>query len=700
MAQTKEEALASRIVNFNINQLSFQLGQAPMEKTSAAQTAPLSFAIPLPDGKTENFNVVESPIMHPDFMTLHPDFKSYAVQSAVNPQVSGRISITPYGFNAVILSSEGVVHIRPLNLLSPIAHEVTLSKMDEALECSVSDELTSIQLNQAATQAVANGTTKRTFTLAIVGTGEFHDANGGSVAAARAVAMTSVNGIQAIFERELSVAFTLLTPHIYTDATTDPFNPGLNRVQEAAQAVEANFSGQGYDLGHVFHDQDQGNGELNTGGVAGLGVVCSNAAEGTGFRKAGGWSSSFDNVTPGWISLATHEFGHQFDMPHTFNGNGDNCTAPNHPLSTAYEIGSGTTIMSYQGICAAQYNIPSGGLADHYFHANSLDRAVTYMNTQTCHAGVASGNAPPVVTADICNTGPYTIPTGTPFRLTGAGVDGDGDQIYFCWEQYDEDGAGVRPTHGFIGAQAAVSTIAPLFRSFPPTTSPSRTFPNIELVKTGQYASSFEPLPTVARTLNFRLTGRDWKAGGGGIDCKTLAVTVGNSGPLSVTAPNGGENLTAGNATNVTWNVNGTDTYSGTVNIRLSIDGGTTYPYTLATATDNDGTDNVTIPAGVANTTAARVMVESAANTCVVFFDISDNNFTITSPCLAATSNICPTTAVNLAMGNGGLNLNMNQYFGGEITTKNFTITNASPTGPLANSTVAGGNTCQTPWGT
>ena len=311
---------------------------------------------------------------------------------------------------------------------------------------------------------------------------------------------------------------------------------------------------------------------------------------------------------------------------------------------------------------------------------------------------------PPVITIDACNNGPYSIPVGTPFRLTGAGTDADGDQIYYSWEQYDEDGQaddqgnGGDPTHGFIGAQAAASTIAPLFRSYPPTTNPSRSFPSIDLIRVNQYASSFEPLPTVARTLNFRLTGRDRKAGGGGIDYKSLAVTVNASGPLTVTAPNGDVNLTAGNATTVTWS-NNTNALSATVNIRLSIDGGSTYPYTLVSATPNDGSQSVTIPAGVANTTSARIMVESASNTCVVFFDISNADFTITSNCQAATTNVCPTTAVNLATGNGGLNLTMNQYYGGSVNIINWNITAASPTGELANATLPNGQSCRTGWG-
>jgi hypothetical protein len=62
----------------------------------------------------------------------------------------------------------------------------------------------------------------------------------------------------------------------------------------------------------------------------------------------------------------------------------------------------------------------------------------------------------------------------------------------------------------------------------------------------------------------------------------------------------------------------------GAVDIQLSTDGGLSFPFVLAGATPNDGSEAITVPAVA--TTTARVKVQCAT---VPFFDISNVNFTI-----------------------------------------------------------------------
>jgi Metallo-peptidase family M12B Reprolysin-like/Secretion system C-terminal sorting domain len=711
-----------RDVTFDLPTLVNTLAKAPMENTPAAANTPLYFDLPMPSGGERRFSVVESPIMSADFAALYPTFKTYAVVATDNPRVTGRLTLTPYGFHAYIHLETGKMGIRPRDLLNPKIHQVYSGEgesIENASRCAP-HEAEMPPLRAAAASAVAvtnafsNGATRRNYRFAIVTTGEFTASNGGTVGAATSVVTASVNAIQSIYDRELSVRFTLLIPFIYTDASTDPFTrdaggggAGDSRPNQAAEAVQMNFAVGNYDIGHVLHNSTTGN--FSGGGVAALGAVCSNGtffatATGssnpnepdglTGYDKAAGWSGSFENTSNGWYSLFAHEIGHMFSMNHTFNGSGSSCTAGNISSTTAYEIASGSGIMSYKGICSAAQNIPSNGAADNYFHTNSLESAVSFMGTINCQTSTATGNTPPVVNANPCG-GNYTIPVGTPFTLTGSGSDANGDVVYYAWEQYDEDGAG-SPTQGFIGATAAASAIAPLFRNYPPSTTPSRTFPALSAIVSNGYATDFEPLPTVARTLNFRLTGRDFNANGGGIHCSAIAVTVSAAGgAFSVNAPNGGEIIAAGGNTTVTWTTN-TTAFSTNVNIKMSTDGGFTYPYILASNVSNaTGSQSVTLPAGVTATTTARIMVESADNTCVRFFDISNANFTVTSSCLAAGNTICDAAIASFTLGNAALNLDLSKVFTTTTTTSQIvTVNGTDPINNRAMKDAINGTTC------
>jgi subtilisin-like proprotein convertase family protein len=105
-----------------------------------------------------------------------------------------------------------------------------------------------------------------------------------------------------------------------------------------------------------------------------------------------------------------------------------------------------------------------------------------------------------------------------------------------------------------------------------------------------------------------------------------------NSGPFLVTNPNVASVIwTEGGVATVAWDVAGTTlapVSCAKVDILLSIDGGFTYPYTLATNVDNDGNHTVLVPVGSATNTA-RVRVKAANN---IFFDISNFNFKIQAP--------------------------------------------------------------------
>ncbi len=137
--------------------------------------------------------------------------------------------------------------------------------------------------------------------------------------------------------------------------------------------------------------------------------------------------------------------------------------------------------------------------------------------------------------------------------------------------------------------------------------------------------------------MNFRLTARDNRSGGGGVnDDATTVIVSDGAGPFRVTAPNTGESLAQGSEQTVTWDVASTDqapVSCATVDILLSADGGLTYPTILAAGVANSGSESVTLP-NAANF-AARIQVRCASN---IFFDISDVDFGIGVPAVAITA--------------------------------------------------------------
>ena len=276
-----------------------------------------------------------------------------------------------------------------------------------------------------------------------------------------------------------------------------------------------------------------------------------------------------------------------------------------------------------------------------------------------------TGNAAPAVTVAAAS---YTIPIRTPFALTGSATDADaGDVVTYMWEQNDRGNAAT----SLVGN---IKTTGPLFRQFgerslsaldpltyaPPgqnatTTNPTRVFPDMLQVlanntnaetgacpvaaspPTGPQIDCFsEFLPTIdyagmagvnasPARLNFKLTARD---GQGGVNsAATQLVLAPGAGPFLVTSPNTAVTLDGFSTQTVTWNVantNAAPVNTANVRITLSVDGGATWPFTLAANAANSGSQSVLMPN--VGSTLARVRVEAVGN---VFFDLSNANFTI-----------------------------------------------------------------------
>lgn len=623
-----------RTLRADLKDLKSLLATAPLE---GSQTSPALLSLPFPDGSFQTFSIVESPIMAPALAVKFPEIKTYIGQGIEDGTATVRLDMTPKGFHAMILRSGGSIFIDPYssenqihylsyfkqdfhkNLSSPIEE---LPPIDASLENQLGESINSGTSNGMVT--MAGDCQLRTYRLALACTGEYATFHGGTVAAVMAAFTTSMNRVNGLYEREVAVRMEMVANNdllIQLNAGTDPYtnNNGGTMLGENIATVDAIIGSGNYDIGHVF--------STGGGGVAYLNSPCNNAI------KAGGVTGLPAPVgDPFDIDYVCHEMGHQFGGNHTQN-NACNRSA------ASYEPGSASTIMGYAGICAP--NVQNN--SDDYFHAISIQEIqanITTGTSSTCPVVTALANTAPVAAGGL----DYTLPVSTPFALTASAIDPDPDVLTYCWEQFNNDVAVMPP--------AATSIAGPNFRTFDPTTDPVRYFPRLaDLVN--NVVPVWEVLPSVSRTMDFRITVRDNVAGGACTGEDDILLTFSDAaGPFVILSPNTFLTWIVTGTETVTWDVANTDAAPvscANVDILLSLDGGFTYPVVLATNVPNDGAHPITVPNNI--TATARVKVVCSDN---IFYDISDTDFEIVAPTIPDFSIVANPTAQTVCGGSNG----------------------------------------------
>lgn len=597
---------------------------------------PSDLVISLPDanGQLSTYWVYNNAAMETELAENVQNIRSLKAVDTKNSGNSVSISISDiFGFHAMGMKTDGSVfymdnYTNDLNNVI-VYQRNSLELPKNNFTClvpgdSFDDAITTFE---TPIQTLSLDNKRRTYRLALACTIEyaaFHlnnapagtpsttvDQKKNIVLAAMNVTLTRLNQI---FERELNVHLNLIANNkniIFITSDNFSNNDEFSLIDESQDVIDNVIGTGNYDIGHTF--------STGQGGLAQLGSACSP------WSKASGITGSPAPVGDAYdVDYVAHEMGHQFGANHTQN---NNCQRNS---TTAVETGSGSTIMSYAGICAP--NVQSN--VDAYYHYVSIREMQTFLLSATCAQQTTVTNSPPIVTALTAQTIPY----GTPFILSTTATDPNtADQLTYTFEQVN--------TQSAIQPPVATATAGPAFRSVAPSTNNFRSFPNMSTVldgtsnSNGIVSSEWERLATVGRTYSFVATVRDNNANGARVVyTQPVTITAANTGPFVITAPNNNPSTTEpvwfmGSSKTITWNVAGTtanNINTTDVNILVSTDNGLTYS-TLATNVPNNGSATVTVPTNLTSTYDARIKIEAVGN---IFYTVS-KKFTLWDPNLS-----------------------------------------------------------------
>ena len=584
-----------------------------------------SVIIDIPTGNgIERFSVNSFPVMEESLANRY-QLGSYIGVGVDDPSKHIRFSIAPNDFQSMIISNGKYEFIQPASVDKTFYSIHSKKAKEGGFMCGTAEDAESIEhLNNLASKGSASkaGNKKfHTLRLAISVTGEYGNYYGSVAGALTQInaTMTRVNGV---FEQEFNLHLNMIDAPglIFTNASTDPYSAANrmcnwnNELMNVLHGGNYGVTDNDFDIGHLF-------GRSGGGGNAGcIGCIGSNDTTTVSISSSPGCNYSY--ITPrnykgsGFTSPASgppsgdtfdidyvaHEFGHQLGGNHTFSFS--------ESTGVNVEPGSGSTIMGYAGITGDNTDVQKN--SDPYFHTVTIDQIQTNLASKTVDVETNIDNNPPVVTAMTGTT--YTIPLNTAFVLTGSASDEDGDVLSYCWEEVDSsnlnNGTGKAAGTGDGALVIGTTTRGSSFRSYPPTSSPTRYFPKLSTVLAGstRNLNDFESTSSVTRNTTatmtkFRLTVRDNRGANTQTAYTTQNINVGPAAAFTVNTTS----LLPGQNNNIVWTVSGTTAapYNvANVKIDYTTDAtGATGWVTLSESTPNSGSTNVFIPESLSNKT-------------------------------------------------------------------------------------------------
>ncbi len=594
--------------------------------------------LPLPNGTFRTFKIWRTSLLPRQLADKYPELETYNGVAVDNPNVTAKLDFTVYGFHAMIFDGVDISFVDPYSNFRDGYYTVHYKRdeqrqQDFKMNCLLHfdsaniDNILPVQKSSSGgLQHISNGYVFRSYRLALSCDHQYAQAVTGISNPSKAQVLskmtTTLNRVNGIYERELSLNMVFVPNEdtlIFPSEMGDPFsktNDDASGSLAMNQIIVDSFIGNSnYDIGHIF--------TTGAGGLSQLGVVC-----GTKLKAQSVTGSSMPTGDGFDVDYVAHEIGHEFGAQHTFNDNTSVACRGNAVEECAIEPGSGSTIMCYAGICNSDDLQPH---SDSYFSGMSLIQMQKYITASADGCPIKSLTNNKLVNLPTFST-QYYIPCQTPFELTApTAIDSVNDtSVTYCWEEWDlgDFGKSLSNTH----------VAGPIFRSYPPTVSTTRIFPNIKMVLTGTLSNagienaSGEKVPDVPRKLVFRLTIRDIYNGNGCFIQPTDSIlldAVNTGSGFSITSQNTEGITYLGNTLqNITWNVAHTDAApvnASTVDIYMSADSGQTWTYHIGTV-PNTGSTTINIPNPDTSIPAARFKIKGTGN---VFFNVNSTYFRV-----------------------------------------------------------------------
>ena len=368
-----------------------------------------TLTLPLCTGGFATLTLTDNHILPPDLRSVDPEllvFNGHGTSSVDGSGVRADVTITSMGIHAQLWTSQGACYVDPHSLgrtdvysvyhandphpsgKNPYpAHTRDAGRGVDPFDPLTPDYLarkatqTRRSLNYVATTGVSGGFTlitppsgktwQRTYRIAVMPTYEYNQFAASKGTTPLALMTMSFQRAMGVWAREFGFYFQFSANQSVLLNLTKGALPNNNLIPSMAGAptVAANLGLQEstYDFGHILCIGD-------AGGMGGQGVCTS---------PTGKWNGGTCGTSPMGdsydVEYLAHEMAHQFGLSHVWSGMRGGCTADQFQPAGALELGSGSSLVTYAGICG-------GGFLD----ANVNDDVVTQgmLSNTTNAAGV------------------------------------------------------------------------------------------------------------------------------------------------------------------------------------------------------------------------------------------------------------------------------------------------------------------------